>query len=42
MARLMRDGEARATLGRAARAVRERFDVDHVMAKWDALIDSGS
>lgn len=41
MARLMGDGGARATLGEAARAVRERFNIDHVMAKWDALVDSG-
>lgn len=41
MGRLMRDGQARASLGQGARAVRERFDIDHVMAKWDVLIDSG-
>jgi glycosyltransferase involved in cell wall biosynthesis len=41
MGRLMRDGQARASLGQGARAVRERFNIDRIMAKWDVLIDSG-
>lgn len=41
MGGLMRNGQARATLGHGARGVRERFGIDHVMAKWDGLIDSG-
>jgi glycosyltransferase involved in cell wall biosynthesis len=40
MGRLMGDGAARANLGHDASAVRERFSIEHVMAKWDALIDS--
>jgi GalNAc-alpha-(1->4)-GalNAc-alpha-(1->3)-diNAcBac-PP-undecaprenol alpha-1,4-N-acetyl-D-galactosaminyltransferase len=39
MIRLMRDPQMRATLGRHARSVRERFDVNKVMAKWERLID---
>ncbi len=40
MSSLMADSGERARLGQAARTVRERFHIDGVMAKWDALIDT--